>query len=109
MLALNANEQNINGLKSIEVPVFGESYAEFNAQIGLMDKLQEMSEYIKAPALHPKYNLNKKELEQFIMQTDTYEKLYHLHFLTTLEGIWLGSVNLSMKEVLDEIKISLGE
>lgn len=109
MMALNGNEQNLNGLKSIVVPVFGESYAQFNAQIGLMDKMQQMSEYIKAPATHPKYNFNQKQIEQFLMQTDTYEKLYHLHFLTTLEGIWLGSVNFSMTEVLKQIEISLGK
>lgn len=107
--ALNKHEENIKGLKSVKVPVFGEEYSEFNAKVDIMNRLANMTDLIIAPPQHPGLTLSGNTLNEFITSADTYKKLYHLYFLNSLKGLWWGSIDYSLKNVIEQINISLKE
>lgn len=108
--ALKENEENIKGLKSVEIPVFGESYEEFNAQVEIMKRMNTMTiGSIKSPKSHPKVFLTDSTMDDFIQSEETYKKLYHLYFMNTLKGLWWKSLELSIVKSLEEIEISLNK
>jgi len=109
--ALNNIKTSITGLSAVrkELPVFGESYSKFNISVDLLKKLDNFSQYIINPKPHPKLFLTGPELNAFIQDPKTYEKLHHIYFLNSLELLWSIEINKHIDNVQEQIKISLNE
>ncbi|MCB1585681.1 MAG: hypothetical protein KDI52_05325 [Xanthomonadales bacterium] len=107
--ALNKHEENIKGLMSVIVPVFGEEYSEFNANVDIIHRLGTMTDLIVAPPPHPELTLSGDTLQEFLTSKDTYKKLYHLYFLNSLKRLWWESIDYSLKNVIKEINNSLNK
>ena len=107
--ALSQNEENIKGRSSLEIPVFTEDYSDFNSKVEIMKLFSSMTDYIRNPTPHPDLYLSGKNFEEFIRSPETYKRLYHLHFINSLAGLWWGSIDLSVQKVLDLIEVSLKE
>ena len=108
LMRLSKSEENFKGLKSVESPVFNESYEAFNASVHLLERINVLSNgLIISPTPHPDIALTPETLESFLQSEANYQKLYHLYFLNTLTKLWWQSLDFSVKETIKEIEISL--
>lgn len=107
--ALSQNEENIKGLTSLEIPVFNESYGEFNANIEILSMFDRLANLDWTPAQHPEFFLNGPRLHDFLKSRDTYAKIHHIYFINNLMYLWWGSTRYSIHTVLDEIDNSINQ
>lgn len=105
--ALSQNEENIKGRASLNIPVFTEDYSDFNSKVEIMKLFSRMTDYVRNPAPHPDLYLTGRALEEFIRSPETYQRLYHLHFINSVASLWWGSIDISVQKVLDQIEVSL--
>jgi hypothetical protein len=105
--ALSQNEENIKGRASLTIPIFEEHFSDFNSKVEIMKLFASLTDEVKNPTPHPNIYLTGSKLEEFIQSPETYQRLYHLHFINSLASLWWGSINLSVQEVLNQINVSL--
>jgi len=105
--ALSQNEENIEGLTSLEIPVFNESYSEFNANIEIFSLFDRLANLDWTPAQHPELTLNGPSLHEFLKSPETYKKIHHIYFINNLMYLWWVSTKQSTRTVLDEINNSI--
>jgi hypothetical protein len=106
---LSKNEENIEGLASVEIPVFKESFSTFNANIEIISMFDRLGNFDWTPAKHPEISLNGIELHEFIRSPVTYAKLHQIYFLNNLMYLWWGSTKYSTDLVLNELNVSLNQ
>ncbi|MCR9132895.1 MAG: DUF6090 family protein [bacterium] len=109
LLALSKNEENLKGLKTIDVPVLDQEYSEFMARIEMIKVFDELGNYDWSPELHPDLEMKGEKLVSYLRSADTYVLMYHIYGTNNIISLWWGNIQISTQNVLAELSESLND